>query len=280
MTRRPILLLSVALLAACASAVPSPASRPPLAYRVPMPATVEYVVGDTAQVDLQAAGQKFPLSLNAASRWRMEFADTPEGRVRVSATLIDLAARISNPMTADQTADEGSVSGAVVFTLDAQGNSRIVSLPTSSAPAAAQFVSGAGIAYGLFPALPGRTVTPGDSWTDTLSYAEGTGAGTEVHSVMTYTVVGDSAVGGVSYLMVRTTGISEQSTSGEVSGTDFSQTVAGTTEGHFLWDTRLGVLHSLEYHSDLSGTMILSIVPVPMDVHVRGLLRVERAGTR
>ena len=280
MACRPLLLLPAAFLAACAGpAAVAPVPSPPLAYRTPTPPTAEYLVGDTAQVDLQAAGQKFPLKLAASSHWRMEFRDTADDRLTVTASLLDLAARVSNPMTADQTADESSVSGAVVFTLDARGNSTIVSLPTSSAPAAAQFVSGAAIAYAVFPALPDRTVAPGDSWSDTLSFNEGTGAGTNVRSVMTYTVVGDTLLGGASYLLVRTTGTSEQATSGEVSGTDFSQTVSGTTQGRFLWDTRLDMLHSLESQSDLSGTMMLSIVPVPMDVHIRGLLRVTRAGS-
>ena len=279
MDRRPFLLVSMAVLAACASVGPgSVAPRPPapLAYRVPNPPVSDYLVGDTAQVDLRAGGQEFPLRLSAASHWRMEFAPAERDQVKVTATLTQLAARISNPMTPDQTADASSVTGAVVFTLDGQGNSTIVSLPTAAAPTAAQFVSGAGIAYSFFPALPARAVAPGDTWSDTLSYTDDGGAGTKVRSIVSYTVVGDTVVGNGRYLLVRNTGTSEQATSGEVSGTDFSQTVAGTTRGHFLWDTRLGVLHSLEYHSDLSGTMMLEIVPVPMDVHVIGLLRVER----
>ena len=93
---------------------------------------------------------------------------------------------------------------------------------------------------------------------------------------MSYTAVGDTAVGGARYLLVRAKGTSEQSASGMISSTDFSQTVAGTTAGYFLWDNAAGVLHSLEYRSELSGTMQVAILPVPLDVHVSSTFRIMR----
>jgi len=274
MRRWPLLLLLLPPLAACAG---SRAGPPMLAYSVPVPPVVGYLVGDTTRVDVKAAGQGFELGMTASARWQMEFVPADANHVHVTATLVELAARVANPVTTAQTADESVVSGPVVFTMDPRGQATIVSLPTLSPPAAFQVVSGAKIAHTFFPGLPGRGVSVGDGWVDTVAYVtqEG-GAGTTVRMVMSYTAAGDTVVGRAHYLLVRAKGTSEQSASGVISRTDFSQIVAGTTEGYFLWDSAAGILHSLEYRSDLSGTMQVAVLPVPLDVRISATFRVMR----
>ena len=275
MTRWPLLLPFLAPLAAC---VGVGGGVPTLAYRVPSPPVVTYLVGDTARVDVDAAGQGFDLGMTSSARWRMEFVPDDGERVRVTATLSELAARVANPVTIGQTADESVLSGPVVFTLDPRGQANILSLPRLSPPAAFQVVSGAKIAHAFFPRLPGRLVSAGERWVDTVSYAtEEGGAGMSVRTVMNYTAVGDTVVGRTRYMLVRATGTSEQSASGVISRTDFSQTVAGTTEGYFLWDDAAGILHSLDYRSDLRGTLEVAILSVQLDVRVRGIFRIMRA---
>ena len=276
MRRWPLLLLLLAPLAACAGAGAG-ARVPMLAYRVPVPPVVGYLIADTARVDVEAAGQGLGMGMVANARWRMEFLPADGDDMQVTATLLELAARVANPVTIAQTADESVVSGPVVFTMDPRGRATIVRLPTLSPPAAFQVVSGAKIAHAFFPGLPGRVVSEGEGWVDTVSYSTEEGAaGTTVRMVMNYTAVGDTVVGGAIYLLVRANGTSEQSASGVISRTDFSQTVAGTTAGYFLWDNAAGVLHSLEYRSELSGTMQVAILPVPLDVRVSGTFRVMR----
>ena len=278
MRRWPLLLPLLAPLAACAGAGAGAGARvPTLAYGVPVPPVVGYVVTDTARVDVEAAGQGFELGMSASARWRMEFVPADADDIQVTATLLELAARVANPVTIAQTADESVVSGPVVFTMDPRGRATIVSLPGLSPPAAFQVVSGAKIAHAFFPGLPGRVVSAGEGWVDTVSYVTDEGAaGTTVRMVMNYTAFGDTVVGGARYLLVRARGTSEQSASGVISRTDFSQNVAGTTAGYFLWDNAAGVLHSLEYRSELSGTMQVAILPVPLDVRVRGTFRIMR----
>jgi hypothetical protein len=274
-TRAPAL-ASIALLGACGGAASPPAPPPALAYGVPAPAVVDYVVGDSARAEILAAGQRFALNVNVAERWRMEFA-AAGGGTRVTATLTDLDARLTNPISAPQTADESAVSGPVVFTLDRRGRAAVDALPTVT-PAVGQFLSGSGIAHTFFPRLPGRAVGAGDRWTDTVAYeaSEG-GAEIEVRSVTTYTVVGDSAVDGASYLLIRSEGTTEQSSVGTIAGTDFSQEVSGSTTGHVLWDRSGGVMHAQELRSDLGGTMEASIAPVALEVRVRSVVRTRRA---
>jgi len=266
-------------LAASACAGPgNPAPPPGLTYRLPDPPAAAYRMADTVQVGIQAMGQAFSVAGGARSDWRMEFA-LDAGGVRVTATLLDLDARMSNPLGPDQTVDETEVAGQVVFVLDQRGNPTVVSVPELGS-GAAQFFTGSTIANGFFPRLPGRALAPGESWVDTVSYtSDDAGAESTVRTVWTYTAAGDSAVAGSVYQLVRASGQTEQSSGGTIAGTDFTQSVAGAVTGHFLWDGAVGMLHSSEYHSVLSGESVISIAPVPLEVRVRSVVRVERTPT-
>jgi hypothetical protein len=273
----PLRLMAIFLLAlATACAAPGRMSPPAaLAYAPPASPVVEYEVGDTARIEIQAAGQSFAVNANVRERWRMEMGPSPAG-VRVTASLVDLDGTLTNPLTRPQTADESAVSGPLVFTLDPRGRATVEVVPRV-APAVAQFLSGAGTAHSFFPRLPGRAAGPADVWTDTVSYeVEESGAVTRNRSVTTYTVVGDSLVAGKRYLLVRTAGTTEQSSAGKLAGTDFHQQAAGTTSGHFLWDRGAGLLHSLEYRSELTGSMSVPIAPEPLAVRVTSTIRQRR----
>jgi hypothetical protein len=232
-------------------------------------------MADTARVEIQAMGQSFALEGGARSDWRMEFRSDSAG-MRVTATLVDLDARMSNPLGPGQTVDESQVSGPVVFVLDPRGNPTVLSVPELGA-GAAQFFTGGTIANGFFPRLPGRVLAPGEGWVDTVSWtAEESGTSNTVRTVWTYTAAGDSLVGDSTYQLVRAAGATEQSSEGSLAGADFTQRVAGTVTGHFLWDPRAGILHASEYRSELSGESEVSIAPVPLAVRVRSVVRVTR----
>lgn len=267
----PLLVLVLAACGGPGGIRPAPA----LAYRVPTPATVDYVSGDTARIQIEAAGQRFAVRVDVAARWRMAFEAAAQG-VRVTATLSDLDARLSNPFGAAQTADESAVQGPMVFTLDDRGRATVLTVPTIK-PLVAQFINGHGIAQGFFPRLPGRVSTSGTTWTDTVSYeTDEAGARTAVESVTTYTAIGDTVAGGATYLLVRSIGTTTQSSTGAISGAKFSQRVGGTTAGHFLWDAAAAVVHELEYRSELTGTMEVAVAPVPLAVTVTSTIRQRR----
>ncbi len=276
MTTRSAPLLLLFALFGCGASTGVVAPPRALAYAVPTPAVVEYVSGDSARIQIDAGGQRFAVRAEVAERWRMAFEAAPQG-TRVTATLIDLDARVTNPMSAPATADESTVQGPVVFTLDARGRATVERVPTIK-PVVAQFLNGYGVAQGFFPRLPGRSLAAGASWTDTVSYeTEESGAKTTVESVTTYTPAGDSVDGGVTYLLVRTSGTTRQSSVGTLAGTQFEQAVSGSTSGHFLWDGAAGILQELVYRSELTGTMEVAIAPVPLAVTVTSTIRERRA---
>lgn len=273
--RPVVLLLAWATVAAGCARLGGPAPPPRLAYGLPEPPAAAYRMADTVQVEIQALGQSFTVEGGARSDWRMEFAPAPGG-VRVTATLLDLDARMSNPLGPGRMVDESEVRGPVVFTLDPRGSPTVVSVPQLG-EGAAQFFTGATIAHGFFPRVPGRSLAAGESWADTVAYAATeAGTETEVRTVWTFTAAGDSTVGGTAYRLVRASGETEQSSSGRLAGTTFTQSVSGPVEGWFLWDARAGALHASETRSDLTGSTEVSIAPVPLDVRVRSVVRVVR----
>jgi len=139
----PILRALAGVLGGCAG--PSPPVPPPgLAYRLPSPPTLGYRMADTVRVEIQALGQSFAVEGGARSDWRMEYEPDPRG-VRVTATQVDLDARMSNPLGPGQLVDESQVTGPVVFTLGPHGNPDVVSFPRIEA-GAAQFFTGGTIA--------------------------------------------------------------------------------------------------------------------------------------
>ena len=253
----------------------TPAPPPGLAFRLPDPPVARYRMGDSVQVQIEAMGQSFTVEGGARSDWRIEFRPD-SGGIRVTAILVDLEARMSNPLGPGRTVDESEVSGEVVFVLDPRGNSTVVSVPELKA-GAAQFFTGATIANGFFPRLPGRTLGVGESWVDTVSWSgDESGAETTVRTVWTYTAAGDSTVDGSVLHLVRARGATEQSSGGTIADAEFTQSVAGEVVGHFLWDGSAGTLHSSEYRSDLSGETEISIAPVPLAVRVQSRVRVAR----
>jgi hypothetical protein len=276
MTRRVRALPLLPLLALMGCAGSGRAAPPAaLAYRMPRTATADYVSGDSARIQIEAGGQRFAVSADVQQTWRMAFAAAEQG-VRVTATLTGMQGTLQAPMSRPQTADQSAVQGPVVFTLDPRGRATVERLPTIK-PAVAQFLSGAGIAQGFFPRLPGRAAGPGQSWTDTVGYTtDESGAKTTVQSITTYTVAGDSTVGKATYLLVRTAGTTRQTSGGTLAGTEFSQDVQGTTTGHFLWDRAAGLLRELEYHGSLTGTMRVAIAPAPLPVTVSTVIRARR----
>jgi len=265
------ILLSTAALA-CGGAAPAaaPAAPPALAVTVPSQTSVVYVQGDTAVVDVDAGGQTFTVNATTTATLGVDFAAAPGG-VQVTTTFRDFQATLTNPMAPTQTADEQQISGPLVFTLDRRGQAAVVTPPQLEGTAA-EFLSPEEVAARLIPRLPGRAVVPGDSWVDTIRVeSDSPTTSVSARTVLTSRAVGDTVVGGRSFLLVRFSGEAEQASEGSQGGFDVTQNVKGTTEGHFLWDMGRGLLWYSESRSDLRGTMEVSAAPFPLSIRIRGV---------
>ncbi len=270
-SRLPFLSTLALALGACGG---GPASPPGLAYGVPDPASVTYVSGDTAHMDIDAGGQSMQARVMSAVTLATSFARGEDG-VQVSMTVRDLDARMSNPAGPPASADESGIEGPLVFTLDRKGAATLVSQPKLS-QSAQQFFQPVLMAQTFFPRLPGRGVSPGESWTDTIRAegAQGEGSVSSV-SVVTYTAAGDTVVDGRSLVRITLDGTTDQTASGFIAGMDFSQSATGSMSGWVLWDMGRGLMVESYTDSEARGSMDVSAAPFPLGIRVRQQSRVK-----
>lgn len=264
---------AAALLVACGG-TGAPPAPPSLAYEVPAEPTATYVKADTAVVSVDAGGQMIDVTASSRTTMDMSFAPEADGGVRVTTTFSDLEATASNPMGPSEEVREDAVEGELVFTLSRTGEGALVSAPDVD-ERAQTFLSPTTIAATFFPRLPGRAVTPGETWTDTVTVDTEEGNSTiQSTSVVTYTAAGDTTVMGSRYLMVRMTTRDDRMFEGTEMGMSMSQDLTGTSEGWFLWDPVRKLPAEIVIRSEAEGSMEVSAAPFPLGIATDNTTRV------
>jgi len=275
--RVPIQLLCGAALAgsvALASCSAGSSAPPALAYRLPDPAQVVYAAADTLAIEINALGQTMTLDVGSTALYDVSFRRAAEG---ITATLRvrELQADVSLPMVGPMRVDEAIVEGDLVVTLDRRGRATILESPDVE-EAASAFFAGPTIAHSFFPGLPGTAVRPGDSWVDTVAYAEDGDTGeSSQRSITTYTVVGETAVEGRSLLEISLTGTSEMRQTMSLQGAEIRQETNLTVEGRVLWDLQSGLMFERETTSTGTGTVRAQVAPMPLPTRVQSRSRVR-----
>jgi hypothetical protein len=251
--------------AACATGSASP---PALAYRLPDPANVTYSTGDTLVIEINALGQSLGLTVNSTAEYGVSFTRADDG-VGVTLTVRDLVADVSLPMAPGPLrVDEEIVQGDLVLLLDRLGGVTIVQSPEVE-EAASAFFAGPTIAHSFFPTLPGTAVRPGDSWVDTVSYAdEGDTGEVAQTSILTYTVVGERVVEGRSLLEITLEGTQEMTQNMALQGLEVRQQTNLNVQGRVLWDVQRGLMFEREAVSTGTGTVRIAAVPAPLPTRV------------
>jgi hypothetical protein len=273
--------LASILLTSVAACVGSSAASPggSLAYQVPDAPELVYITGDTANVDIDAGAMgSLRMRSTTEATMAMAFERSTEG-IQVTATFTELSARMTQPMGGAQTADEGDFEGPLVFTMDDMGHTTIVSVPEMKGDAEA-LASPQAIAYSFFPLLPGGAAAPGESWTDTIHFEIETAQGeTTSTAIMTYTVVGDTVVGGVNLVNISTRGTAEAMTFGVTEGMEVTQIFSGDVTGVVLWDAARSVYFGGTLEQDMSGTVEVPAAGMPpMPLRVRGTSHIRLQG--
>lgn len=269
------------LLVACggASAGGGPAPDGTLAVRMPAASTASFVKADTAVVTVDAPGMgTFDVDVQAEATVDVAFTEGAGG-LNVTATYSALSGTMTNPMGAPLNVDESAVEGQLVFTVDGRGRTTVTeSLEVDLE--AVQLVSPSGFAYELFPRLPDRVVAVGDSWTDTVTVVEeAEGISSETIAIVTYTVAGDTVVGGRSLMKLNTDSEIEASVSGSMQGMSMSQNMSGSGSGWVLWDAAMSLVHSSFSVGDLAGVMSIDAPGAPdMSLTVSSKAYTRRAG--
>jgi len=249
-----------------------------LSYKVPDTPSLVYVSQGHQNISIDAAGMgTMTMQANSDATLDVSFSPDPAG-VKVTATFQKVSASMSQPMGGSVTASESDIVGDLVFTMDETGRGTVVSLPEVKGMAD-QLVSPASFVHEFFPRLPGRTVAPGESWTDTIQYDLDTSQGSaSTHSVLTYTLVGDTVVDGMSLLNIRYEGTADVMGSGNQEGMEVIQSASGNVAGMFLWDAARGIMVAGESSQDMDGTVEVpaaGMPPMPMTVTGSGTVRLQ-----
>ncbi len=267
--------------AACAGSgsgpgAPSPADAP-LTYADPVPAPARFHQADSLRVTVDAGGQTFDVRQTQTATLALRFAGGESG-LEVTADFVEFEGRVDNPMAGPQRFSVDQIEGPLVWTLDRRGAAVLVAEPVLSGGAEALVVPEA-MAATFFPRLPDRAVRPGDAWTDSLSLDTETSNGVvRLHSVIEYTVRGDTVVDGNPLLKVDFVSDDRRMIEAREAGMDITQDLGGTGRGHFLWDRAANRLHSQVVEVRYTGTMEVPMAPFPLGLTVDGVSRTVAAG--
>lgn len=269
---KPVLAVLSATLTACAG---GGAGAPSLGYAVPSPSDLTYAVTDTVTIALEGIGQGMELSARSAATYSVHYGPSPNG-MRVTATIDDLAASVVMPLASPITMDESGLAGEFVFELDDRGRVGFMSSPQASQLGAQVFAAPV-VAHALFPRLPGRAVSSGDSWVDSVTYQEEGEAGvTEVQSALTYSVTGESQADGRTLLEIAFAGTAEVRQDLSLEGARINQASQVEVEGRFHWDARAGILVDSEMSMSGPGSVQVALLPgAELPTTVRWLTRVR-----
>lgn len=262
MTKR--LLGAALVLTACSSApaptasVPAPVPGRTLAYETPADSSATYAFADSSGF-LIKGGAIGEISVNigttgtAAVRYAVA-ANGTQATIRVT----DLTGSFKNSaMGGGPNATESNITGAAVVNVAANGAVIIQSMPQIDADA-----ERVGIGESFFRRfavrLPGRRVTAGAIWVDTIATTENNaGAKTVVNDIVTSTFQRDTVVNGRTLALITTASQRALTVSGKSQGVDISQELKGTSSGTILWDSERNLLVERTEKTDLTGTFSL-----------------------
>lgn len=263
---------SVAL-ASCATGTPAP---PALAYRLPDPAAVTYIAGDSLSVQISGLGQPLELRVGSIAEYGVSFERSGDG-LMVTIDVRSLGVDVTLPMVGPMRIDDAIVEGDLVLALDRRGGVTILASPDVE-EAASAFFAGPVIAHSFFPGLPGTAVQPGDSWVDTVAFEEdGDTGGSSERSINTYTVIGDTQVEGRSFLEIGLQGTSEMRQTLALQGIEVEQATNLDIVGRVLWDMQRGLVFERETVSTGTGTVSVALAPMPLPTRVESRSRLRLA---
>lgn len=252
---RSIAALTV-LLAGCGGAPPVVPTPDVLAYGRPDPNPAAYTFADTTVFSIRTDMGPMEVVTARAGTAELDFRRWA-GDSRVFVRFPELQGSFTNPMQGATRVDESDIGGAFAVRVDSTGLVAVVDTPSLSA-AMRDIAGPAGLVQPLFVQLPGRPVEAGARWVDTVTtIEESASARSEVQSVVTSVLQGDTVVAGRRFLHIRTTSVDNVQIAGVSGGVNFEQRLTGTGSGFVLWDPAAQLLVERVETGELSGVLEL-----------------------
>lgn len=241
------------MIAACASAPSATGPTTRFQYRVPSPPSGLYHIEDSVSVAVSTPVGDMAVTTTTLLTMNMVFGRDPGG-VGVFGTVVGFNAASTNSVTGTRTADAEDVIGPLALVLGRRGHVEVGTMPALDS-AVADLSPFPGVAFDLFPQLPGHAVEDGGSWVETVNWSVVDGPATTTSStVYTYTLMGDTVVEDRTLLRIDVSGDVNLATVQGEGETESTQEMTGTTTGFVLWDTRTSLPAYVESHRELEGT--------------------------
>lgn len=238
---------------ACAGAPlgSEPATR--LAYGVPSPPTGLYHIEENLSVGVNTPVGDVEMATNTNLTLDMVFGSDPGG-VGVIGLVVGFNATSVNTLTGTRVADSDDVTGPLALVLGRRGRVDVGTIPALDSTVA-ELSPFPGIAFELYPRLPGPRVGQGGVWTETVTWSVVDGATRTTNTTdYTYTMIGDTLVAGLPFLKIGVEGdVRLESVQGR-GGAESIQALTGTTAGYVLWDSETGMPAFVMSRRELEGT--------------------------
>lgn len=274
----PAALLLTAAACSSAGAPGSPAPGAALAYTLPTSAPLTYVVGDTSVVSMDLMGNSMQISMNSSVVVDLALARTASG-LDATLTFQSVTGEINNPMAGAMKISDADKPGPTRMSVDPRGVVTITEKPPLTT-VLAQVLGSESYARRMFLRLPGRAVSAGARWVDTVSLnEEAAGMSTSGTSIFASTLRGDTVIAGLRLLVIDSDATTSQQLSGSPEGVEVRQMLAGTSKIVTLWDAARGAMFERTETGTLSGAMELPAMGVsgmPVNVRQTQIIRLRR----
>ena len=239
--------------AACSGATigAEPATR--LAYGVPSPPNGLYHVEENLSVGVSTPVGDVEMATNTNLTMDMVFGRDPGG-VGVIGVVVGFDATSANTLTGTRVADSDDVTGPLALVLGRRGRVEVGTMPALDS-AVAELSPFPGVAFELFPLLPGPRVGQGGVWTETVTWSVVDGATRTTNTTdYTYTMIGDTLVAGLPPLKIGVEGdVRLESVQGQ-GERGSTQALTGTTTGYVLWDSEINMPAFVTSRRELEGS--------------------------
>lgn len=235
MHHRVIGIVSIAF--AAASSADAQQGTADLQYRAPIPASITYVTVDSAQTRISGLPTgDMTTTAHFRSVSDVSFAPADSGwQATISVT--EFQGSTSTPM--GDVPVNSSHMAPLTLTVTATGPSpeELIENPPAAGASPADRIGAARAFSGLL-ILPGRELTPGESWTDTIIMTpEIEGMRSEVTTITRGTYAADTIVDGTTLNVLRIVAEMRMTMSGTVQGMATTQNMTSTSEEQVLWDS-------------------------------------------
>lgn len=273
-------LVSVLGLACASSGQPGASSARAsnaLAYSMPQTNPLTYVAADSAQISMDVAGTSVQVAVQAESTMQLQFA-AAAGGMSATLTFLTLSGQFTNSMGPSTSIGDADKPGPTRLSVSPRGEIEILERPPLTA-AFQQVLGSEGMFQRLFTRLPGRPISVGDEWVDTVTINdEASGMTNTVHMVIRSTLAGDTTVSGRQFRLIRSEASANTVVAGNVEGMEIRQNLTGTINSTSLWDPARGILVERTETQSSSGTMdmpTMNLSGIPVSANGRSVLRLR-----